>query len=499
MKKVMWLCVLVCLLTGCIGKQKSENGLADGIYEIQVQLEGGSGRASIESPATLRVSKGKMEVKLVWSSSNYDYMIIDGKKYTPVEQEAHSVFEIPVENLDQAMTVIADTTAMSQPHEITYTLYFDASPIEEGEKKSELKEQEYMRSLEENPPQIDGLEFQEEVPLSDAQCFQIFRYKEGYSLICVEDGERYLLIPEGKNVPKNVPKDYQVIKKPLQNVYLAATSSMSLFDAIDEVETVRLSGTKASNWYVEHAKEAMEKKDILFAGKYSAPDYELLIAEGCDLAIESTMILHSPEVKEKLEQMKIPVLTDRSSYENEPLGRTEWIKIYGELTGKEKEAEDIFKAQKEMVSKLDSFSSTDQTIAFFYVNENGMIVTKKSSDYMVKIMQQAGGRYIFESLGDADSKASQITMSMEDFYVNAKDADYLIYNAAIENELDSMDGLVKKNSLFADFKAVKENNVWCTKKSLYQSTDKIGNIIVDFHQMLTDGDSGDYMFLNKVK
>ena len=97
---------------------------ADGTYTCEVTLEGGSGRATVESPAALTVADGKMTATIVWSSPNYDYMIVDGEKYLPTNTEGNSTFEIPVSALDTALTVTADTVAMSTPHEIEYTLTF---------------------------------------------------------------------------------------------------------------------------------------------------------------------------------------------------------------------------------------------------------------------------------------------------------------------------------------------------------------------------------------
>ena len=97
---------------------------ADGEYTCNVTLEGGSGRASVESPAALTVADGKMTATIVWSSPNYDYMIVDGEKYLPTNTEGNSTFEIPVAALDTALSVTADTVAMSTPHEIEYTLTF---------------------------------------------------------------------------------------------------------------------------------------------------------------------------------------------------------------------------------------------------------------------------------------------------------------------------------------------------------------------------------------
>ena len=103
--------------------------LADGTYTADVTLSGGSGRASVESPAALTVSGGKVTAKIIWSSKNYDYMKVNDEKYDAVIENEHSTFEIPVAGFDWAMPVVADTTAMSEPHEIEYTLRFDSASI----------------------------------------------------------------------------------------------------------------------------------------------------------------------------------------------------------------------------------------------------------------------------------------------------------------------------------------------------------------------------------
>ena len=138
----------------------------------------------------------------------------------------------------------------------------------------------------------------------------------------------------------------------LGQIYLVATATMDMFRMLGALPDIRFSGTDASGWYIPEAKEAMENGSILYAGKYSEPDYERIISEGCGLAIENTMILHSPEVKEKLESFGTPVLVDHSSYEAHPLGRTEWIRLYGVLTGKEKRRKRHLQSRKQLCSVL---------------------------------------------------------------------------------------------------------------------------------------------------
>lgn len=121
---------LALVLTGCGGTKNKT--LADGTYTVEVTLEGGSGKAGVESPAQLTVQDGAMTATLVWSSSNYDYMVVDGETYQPTTLEPGSTFEIPVAALDQELSVIADTTAMGNPHEVEYTLIFDSASVQES-------------------------------------------------------------------------------------------------------------------------------------------------------------------------------------------------------------------------------------------------------------------------------------------------------------------------------------------------------------------------------
>ncbi len=107
--------------------------LTDGSYTIELTMEGGSGRASIQSPAQLAITAGAATATLEWSSPNYDYMLVNGEKYLPVNTEGNSVFEVPVEALDAPLTMIGDTVAMRTPHEVEYTVTFHSETLESAE------------------------------------------------------------------------------------------------------------------------------------------------------------------------------------------------------------------------------------------------------------------------------------------------------------------------------------------------------------------------------
>ena len=348
-----------------------------------------------------------------------------------------------------------------------------------------------------NGPEIDGLTYESTMDLTYATEFDVYDYKDGYKLLDVHEDRQYLVVPEGKEAPEGLSEDIVVLQQPLDHIYMAATAIMSLLDAVDAIDQVKFSGLNASGWYVEDAKKAMESGDMIYAGKYSEPDYELLVSENCDLAIESTMILHSPKVQEMIEMLDIPVFIDRSSYESQPLGRTEWIKLYGAMLDKEEEAADFFANQASVVENLKDFQNTEKTVAFFYINTSGAAVVRNPEDYISNMIELGGARNAFRDLQD-DSGKTSVPITMEQFYDTAEDADYLIYNASIDSTVKTLDDLLAKDSMFADYKAVKEGNVWITEKSMYQATDKIAQFTNDINLLVTGGDPDQMVFLRKL-
>lgn len=346
--------------------------------------------------------------------------------------------------------------------------------------------------------EMAGLVYAGSMELQYAENFTVDYYDGGYVLLTVNmDGTRLFIVPEDKEVPRELGQDIAVLHRPVKDLYLVASSVMDMFSELNGLDAVTFSGQKEDGWYIEAAREAMARGDIVYAGKYNKPDYELIASGNCTLAIENMMISHSPEVIEKLEDFGIPVMVDYSSYESHPLGRVEWVKFYGALLGKEEEAERIFEEQTTIIAQVASdekFSGTKQTVAFFYITSNGLAQVRQSSDYVPKMIELAGGKYIFDDLGDPGTKRSTMNMQIEEFYSGAKDADFLIYNSSIDGGVASVDELLDKCGLLADFKAVKEGNVWCTTNDLYQQSLSTGYLIEDIHRMLAE-EEGDMHYL----
>lgn len=321
-------------------------------------------------------------------------------------------------------------------------------------------------------------------PLEYAKEFTVDECTGGTRLITIQNA-RYLVVPENSTVPNGLSEDITVLQKPLENVYLVSTSAMDPILKLDALSAVTLSGTSAENWYLPEAKEAMENGEISYAGKYSAPDYERIVSANCGLAIENTMIYHTPEVKEQLEKFGIPVLVERSSYESDPLARMEWVKLYGILFDKEAEAETFFNEQVQRIRPLSGQDTTGKTAAFFSVTSNNLVTVRKSNDYVAKMIGMAGGEYVFSNLSDNGNNLATMNLSLEEFYAGAKDADVLIYNSTIEGKIETTEQLLSKCPMLADFKAVQNGNVWCTTQSLFQESMELPDLILDMNRVFT--------------
>lgn len=372
----------------------------------------------------------------------------------------------------------------------TVTIKSEVS-LETGQVQSDKTEE-----AEENSKELI---YESSMELQYAENFSIDYYKEGYTLLTIKDGTKILTVPEGKEIPEGLEEDVFVMQRPIKNIYLVASAVMDMFDALDALDAIRLSGQKEENWYIDSAKEAMAKGEILYAGKYNKPDYERIVSEHCSLAIENMMISHSPEVIEMLKDFGIPVMIEYSSYESHPLGRVEWIKFFGALLGKEKEAEEAFASQAAILEEVTAKEKTDQTVAFFFITSNGLVQVRQSSDYIPKIIELAGGNYIFENLGEPESNRSTINMQIEEFYNSAKDVDYMIYNSSIDGGMQSIEELLDKCAVLEDFKAVQKGNVWCTTNDMYQQSMSIAYLMKDIHAMLQGEEEEKMEYLFRLK
>lgn len=348
-----------------------------------------------------------------------------------------------------------------------------------------------------------GLQYESSMELLYAENFQVDYYKDGYVMLTTKmDDRQFLVVPKDQEVPDDLDSDVVILQRPIKDIYLVASGIMDAFCELDGLSAISFSGQKQDGWYLDKARAAMADGSIKYAGKYSKPDYEMLVADGCSLAIENRMISHSPEVVEKLNDFGIPVMIEYSSYESHPLGRVEWVRFFGALLGKEDAADEIFQKQVKILESMPK-DTVDQeerpTVAFFFITSNGLVQVRRTNDYVPKMIELVGGSYIFQNLTDEDTKRSTVNMQVEEFYNGAKDADYLIYNSSIDGGVKSLDELFAKCSLLKDFKAVQEGNVWCTTNDMYQQSLSVGYMMEDIYAMLNKGAEEDMHYLFKIR
>lgn len=337
--------------------------------------------------------------------------------------------------------------------------------------------------------------------LAWATGFTVDLYEGDRALACIADGTRYLFVPAG-DAPQGIAGDVTVLERPLSNIYLASSSTLCLFAALGAVDCVSHVSVTQETCTVEAFTQAIASGDIVYGGKYSAPDYEAFLNGGCRLAVENTMIYHTPEVREKLMQLGVPVIVEQSSLESAPLGRLEWIMLWGAMLDKVSAAQEVLDRQTQLIADVEARVAAqplDCTVAFFYINANGAAVVRKPGDYVAKMIAMAGGTYAFAQLAGADeNRSSSTTLEMEAFYAQAKDADVIIYNSTVAGRLKGLDELVALNPLLADFKAVKNRRAWCCEQNVYQQMTATGEVVADLHEAIADTDRDELTFLFRL-
>lgn len=477
-----------------------EEALQDGEYKLYVSLTGGSGRASITSPTTATVNSDQITLKVEWSSSNYDYMIVDNTKYLPVNDDGNSLFEIPVSSLDGEISVIADTVAMGNPHEIEYVIAFSQnSPVEDtdddtDESTSKTSNKEIVNTKIKDEDIHDWQNHHTVTGKLErvyAERFGIAYYDEKYCMVVINDSDYYMLNGNGFSIPEDMPNGITVINVPLSDIDLVSKSTVDYFSCLDILNCVSFSSIKKNESENEKVTELMNQEKIKYAGKYSAPDYEMLLSDGCSLVVENTMITHTPDVLEQLHNIGISTLIDYSSHEPSPIGRMEWIKLYGLLGGKLEEAEKIFNEKSDNLSNR--FAKNEKKTAYFYVSENGGIGIRKNQDYIVKLIDIAGGKYAFEGHDEYDG-TGQMTIQKEAFYAGILDCDVLIYNSTINGGITSKDELVSKCEVLRNTNAFKNDQIYCTRDNIYLSVMNLPEITDELNSVLCDKEVSEYFY-----
>lgn len=387
-------------LSGGTGRVNSETALKDGVYTPdKFSWSGGTGRVGI-SCNKVTITGGKAYATLVFGSDKYQYVKANGNVYYPSSKgNGSTTFVIPVA-LNKNNQIIGMTTAMSAAHEITYTIFIYLAEAAKADGMNVSGMTGSNEKLDDEAPEILGLEYESETEIAYAEYFRIYHYKGGITLLEIDltkdtlrdpekktdeetdsedatedekDSEltpeeeaivqlyhgnivKYLIVPEDTEIPAGLDKEMIMIEKPAEHVYAAAGEALQVMEDLELLETIAAIGYEKADCPSEKIAEALDKEEIVYAGSFDDPDYKALLKCKCDLSIFPSELLpkDEDEQEEKMETLdaiierhtilELPMFVDRSADEEEELAQREWIKVYGALFGCEEKAAELFDA-----------------------------------------------------------------------------------------------------------------------------------------------------------
>ena len=354
-----------------------------------------------------------------------------------------------------------------------------------------------------------------------AELFSIEHLKDenekAYSKIEVFDKEKkldtsWLLLPEGVDKVSGAPAGINIMTfRDRQNIMVSSASTMALINAMDALSKVPMT-TADTTWRIQEIKDAIDKGTVKEVGKYSKPDYEQIISIGAEkhvtFAVFSTMLDSVPDVYDQLTKTcNLRIMRDQSSYESHPLGRTEWIKIYGEIFDMRDKSDAVFNGQVEILnettSKINVPEAERKTVLIFYTTSTkDTFYVRNAADYVTELVNLGGGKQVAEI---GPGKSGNTKMTQESFIQECSQADYVLYNwtsgaSGVKDE--SLQGLIdaRLGDWFKAFKAYKEGNVWRTSNDFYQKMDKMGEMVADIYKMLYGENVSDTLtYVNRLK
>jgi len=380
-------------------------------------------------------------------------------------------------------------------------IYIPGTPGNGGADATEIPDTSEITT---EPTFVYGMTFTHSMELLYAEHFTVDYFEGGHKLLTIFDtpariafGEvqRFLIVPEGAAVPNDLPEDIGVLQQPLYDMLVASTPVASFVNRVGGLAHFSMTHTAIGSWHIPEIRQKMEDGDWVFIGTGAAPDFELIAQFAPPLAIWNAM--PNPDVLEMLNQLNIPVLVDQSSMEVHPLGRSEWMKLYSALLNLEDEAFTAFNHQVYVVSELTVDEPVGKTVAIFFANTAGQLFVRNAGDYMVRMVELAGGTYIMPNLGPDET--GNTVLEPEAFFVGAHDADFVIHVWSLGGRPADIAAMLDRSPILGEFRAVREGNVWGTADNFFQVSDTLGYMIRDINLMLTN-DSPDLQldFLHRL-
>ncbi|KHD38566.1 ferrichrome ABC transporter substrate-binding protein [Clostridium acetobutylicum] len=317
------------------------------------------------------------------------------------------------------------------------------------------------------------LNIETELPLKYTKAFNIKYLKGGIKKITDGNNKTVILVPKNKTVPAEY-KNETVITYPVNNVLVSSATQGSLLRPLDEVKSIKTVTLKENEWEIDEIKSLLKDNKITYVGDTTSPDFEKISSSKPDVAILYGGSYGLNNMMKKFDELHINYTSDNEYLEEDPLGRLEWIKFLSAFYDKEDTAEIYFNQQVSKVMATENkVSSLKKPKVAFGMVDNGKVYIPAKNSYAAKMVDMAGGDYIFK---DLNNKSGYITL--EDFYSKSKDADVLIYSSSKEYT-PSLKSMLSAAPILKTIKPVKNKKVWCFGKDYYQAIDKTDEIIED--------------------
>lgn len=355
--------------------------------------------------------------------------------------------------------------------------------IETSESNQELNENE----------EVDkevGLVHEKQLELKYAKSFSVDYYKGNYKLITDWNGRKTLIVPEGKDAPEDLNKDILVLKQPINTVGMFSSTNVAMLRPLNLLDKVVMTTTEQDKWYVDEVVEGMKEGKIIYVGKNSAPDYELIEQAKPDITFITSGTAHgNDDVTLKFDEIGVKWLSYGGQRESDPRARMEWVKLAGVLFNLEDEAEKFFDGELEKFAEIEKLTNNikeedRQTFVSTFISSSADIFyARNAGDYEVKLFELAGGKYL---LGDLNKdKDGSTKMTPEEFYQQVENADVFFYNNLTGPTVQSQADLIERAEYMKDVKGIKEGNVWGFKDHYNQSMDKSADILKDLYTIFT--------------
>lgn len=331
----------------------------------------------------------------------------------------------------------------------------------------------------------NGLEKTGQVDLEYANHFNIEYYNDIYKLIEDSEGEKYLLIPEGEDVPKDT-LGAEPIQMPIESLGTTNTIQQSWIRPIGEIEKISTVTYDKDRWYIEEIIQGLESGQITYVGDNKAPDYELISAIDPDLTLMSSSNIE--EMGMMYDELGLSYMAFDPHEEEDFRGRIEWIKFTGALFDKEEEAQEFYEEEmarlEEVSNSIDPDEEKPKVSSFYFLESKDIFNVKNAGDYQVDMIEWAGGDYIPADLNPEER--GNTNMNAEEVYLAIEDADIILFDSVTSKSVQSLESLVSKGEYLADLKAVENKNVWGLKPTYFQEAEQLASIVEEMNQIFTN-------------